>query len=147
MVPDAPDVVTSNAGWDTIKNQSSLTEIIAQIRQWGIRTSLFIDPDPVMIKGAAQTGADRIELYTESYAKNYPVNSQQAIGAYREAAEIARKMDLGINAGHDLDLQNLKFFKQEIPFTDEVSIGHAIICDSIYLGLENTIQLYLRQLN
>ena len=147
LVPDPPDVLTSNAGWDTVKNRSQLTDIIGELKQQGIRTSLFVEPDLKMIEGAAETGTDRIELYTENYAATYHDGAEEAASPYIEAAQVARNLNLGVNAGHDLDLSNLKFLKLKIPFLAEVSIGHAIICDSLYFGLENTIQLYLRELN
>jgi pyridoxine 5-phosphate synthase len=146
LVPDALDAITSNAGWDTIKHAAFLKEIISLFHQHGIRTSVFVDPIPEMITGAAKTGTDRIELYTESYARNYPVDPIAAIAPYKDAAAVAGKLGLGINAGHDLDLNNLHFFKSQIPGLLEVSIGHALISDALYLGLENTIQLYLRQI-
>jgi len=146
LVPDPPDVLTSNAGWDTIKNRSFLIETISQIREMGVRSSLFIDPDLKMIEAAAEIGTDRIELYTENYATNYPAGRDQAAALYVEAANQAKDLGLGINAGHDLDLNNLEYLKSRIPFLDEVSIGHALVCDAIYYGLENTIQLYLKQL-
>lgn len=146
LVPDAPDVVTSNAGWDTIRYQSQLNEIVGHLKAAGIRTSIFIDPIEERIEKAAEIGCDRIELYTERYANQYLDNPQKSIGDYIKAAKIAHDFGLGINAGHDLTMNNLKFFKCSIPFLDEVSIGHAIVCDALYYGLENTIQLYLRQL-
>jgi pyridoxine 5-phosphate synthase len=146
LVPDAPDVITSNAGWDTRKHEYQLKDIVQQLRSLGVRTSVFIDPIPERIEKAAEIGCDRIELYTEQYAVNFPVNPVKAISFYVEAAECARQAGLGINAGHDLSLENLKFFKKTIPNLDEVSIGHAIVCDALYYGLENTIQIYLRQL-
>jgi pyridoxine 5-phosphate synthase len=146
LVPDPPGVLTSNAGWDTIKNESFLKEVIAEFRKNNIRTSIFIETDHRMIRNAAKTTADRIELYTESYAKNYLINKENAIKPFVEAALVAKEVGLGLNAGHDLDLNNLKFFAQNIPGLLEVSIGHALISDAIYLGLENSIQLYLRQL-
>ncbi|MBL6449733.1 pyridoxine 5'-phosphate synthase [Fulvivirga sp. 29W222] len=146
LVPDAPDVLTSNAGWDTIKNKSFLTEIISDLKKEGIRTSIFIDPVPKMIEGAAKVETDRIELYTEAYAKGYHSNKEAAIAPYLKAADLAKNLDLGLNAGHDLDLDNLSYLKESITYIDEVSIGHALICDAIYYGLENIIQLYLRQL-
>jgi len=146
LVPDPPGVLTSNAGWDTIKNESFLKEVIAEFRKNNIRTSIFIETDHRMIRNAAKTTADRIELYTESYAKNYFINKENAIKPFVEAALVAKEVGLGLNAGHDLDLNNLKFFAQNIPDLLEVSIGHALISDAIYLGLENSIQLYLRQL-
>jgi len=147
LVPDAPDAITSNAGWDTIKNESFLKEIIKEFRNNGIRTSIFIETKPEMIENAAKTGADRIELYTESYADQFSKGKENAIKPFIEAAKIAVSVGLGINAGHDLNLKNLRYFHQNIEGLLEVSIGHALICDAIYLGLENTIQLYLRQLN
>jgi pyridoxine 5-phosphate synthase len=146
LVPDSPDVITSNAGWDTIENHEFLLEIISELKKSGCRVSLFTGTDLGMIEGAKAVGADRVELYTEPYATNYTSNPKVAVKPYIEAAERAKSIGLGINAGHDLDLNNLKFLKDNIPYLDEVSIGHALICDSIYLGLENTIQLYLRQL-
>lgn len=146
LVPDAPDVITSNAGWDTVKHQDFLIEVISELKSSGARTSIFVEPDAAMVEGAARCGADRIELYTEAYARNYRIDKEKAIAPYAEAARVAKSVGLEINAGHDLDLQNLKYLVTTIPYIDEVSIGHAIICDAIYLGLENTIQLYLRQL-
>jgi pyridoxine 5-phosphate synthase len=146
LVPDAPDQITSNAGWDTIKNQSLLSEIISQIKKAGTRVSVFVDPDVKMVEGAAKAGADRIELYTEPYAAAYRKDRNNAIRPYVESARVAKQIGLGINAGHDLDLHNLKFLKDNISYLDEVSIGHALICDALYYGLENTIQLYLKQL-
>jgi len=146
LVPDPPHVLTSNAGWDTLKNESILKEVIQEIKSMGVRTSIFVDPQISMIEGAFHVGTDRIELYTEMYATQHQVDPETAIDAYKKAAEKAHELGLGVNAGHDLDLNNLAFFKKEIPFTKEVSIGHALICDSLYYGLENTIQLYLRAL-
>lgn len=146
LVPDPPDAITSNAGWNTIKNVSFLTDVIREFKSKGIRTSIFIETDPVMIRKAFETGTDRIELYTESYAKDYPVNKEMAIKPFREAALVALEAGLGLNAGHDLNLENLNYFYKNIPGLMEVSIGHALICDALYLGLENVIQLYLRQL-
>ena len=146
LVPDSPEVLTSNAGWNTIKNQEKLKEIIRLIQSWGVRTSIFVDPDAQMVVGAADTGTDRIELYTEPYAANFHRDQEQAIASYLKAAEQAHELGLGINAGHDLDLTNLKYLKDKIPYLDEVSIGHALICDALYYGLENTIQMYLRKL-
>jgi pyridoxine 5-phosphate synthase len=146
LVPDAPDAITSNAGWDTVKHSVLLKQIVSEIKALGVRVSLFVDPVPQMIEGAAKTLADRIELYTEPYAREYHVNPGVAVKPYVESARIAHNLGLGINAGHDLDLNNLKFLKQNVPHLDEVSIGHALICDALYLGLENTIQLYLKQL-
>lgn len=146
LVPDPPDVLTSNAGWDTIKNEAFLKEVIQEFQQNKIRTSIFIETDEAMIRNAAKTGTDRIELYTESYAKNFPVNNEKAIEPFIKAAIIANEVGLGINAGHDLDLNNLKYFAENIPGLLEVSIGHALISDALYFGLENSIQLYLREL-
>lgn len=146
LVPDASGQLTSDHGWDTVKHQQYLIEIVKIFKDAGIRVSLFVDPVPQMVVAAASTGTDRIELYTESYASHYVSNKKKAIASYVTAAAKAKELGLGLNAGHDLDLQNLQFFKQEIPWLDEVSIGHALICDAIYLGLENTIQLYKRQL-
>jgi pyridoxine 5-phosphate synthase len=146
LVPDAHDAITSNAGWDTLKHAAFLKETINLFHQHGIRTSIFVDPIPEMITGAAKSGTDRIELYTESYARKYVSDRVAAIAPFKAAAEIALKLGLGINAGHDLDLENLQFFNSQIPGLLEVSIGHALISDALYLGLENTIQMYLRQL-
>ena len=146
LVPDAPDVITSNAGWDTKKYKSQLEDIVGHLKSFGIRTSIFIDPIGERIEKAAEIGCDRIELYTEQYASQYNDDPQKAISSYMSSAKLAHDCGLGINAGHDLDLKNLKFFKTSIAFLDEVSIGHAIVCDALYYGLENTIQLYLRQL-
>lgn len=146
LVPDSPDAITSNAGWNTVKNESFLKEIISEIKKSGSRVSIFVDADLKMIEGARKCGADRVELYTEPYAKNYHSDRKGAIIPYIESAKLAQNLGLGVNAGHDLDLHNLRYLKEEIPFLDEVSIGHALICDALYLGLENTIQLYLRQL-
>lgn len=143
LVPDAPDAITSNAGWDTIRHREFLTEICATFKKHGIRTSIFIDPVPEMAEGAAICGADRIELYTESYAKLFPTSPEEAIEPFITTAEAARKCGLGVNAGHDLNLDNLEYFIRNIPWTDEVSIGHAVICDALYMGLEQTIQAYL----
>ena len=146
LVPDKPDAITSNAGWDTIANEKFLEEIVAEIKSLGVRVSVFVDPSAKMVEGAKRVGADRIELYTEPYAAHYHENKENAIKPYIEAAKVAHRLGLGINAGHDLDLNNLRYLKQSIPYLDEVSIGHALICDALYLGLENTIQLYLRAL-
>lgn len=143
LVPDAADAITSNAGWDTVKNRDFLTEVCTIFREKGIRTSIFIDPDPAMAEGAKLCGADRVELYTESYAKEYVISPEKAISPFVTAAEAARNCGLGLNAGHDLNLENLEYFIRTIPWTDEVSIGHAIICDALYMGLEKTIQSYL----
>lgn len=147
LVPDATGQLTSDHGWDTIRHKDFLKEMIALFRQAGIRTSVFCDPVVQMVEGAAATGTDRIELYTEGYARQYAAgHKEKAIAPYIKAAERARELGLGLNAGHDLDLHNLRYYKENIPWTDEVSIGHALICDAIYLGFENTIQLYKRQL-
>jgi pyridoxine 5-phosphate synthase len=146
LVPDAPDAITSNAGWDTKKEFFRLKEIISIFKKEKIRTSIFVDPVAEMIEYAAKTETDCIELYTEAYAKNFGANKSDAIKDYVDAALVASKNKLGINAGHDLNLENLKYFIQNIPGLLEVSIGHALVCDALYLGLENTIQLYLRQL-
>jgi pyridoxine 5-phosphate synthase len=146
LVPDPHDAITSNAGWDTLKNRFFLAEIIAEFRKEGIRTSLFVDTNPVNIENAALAGTDRIELYTEPYATGFSKNAIEAVEPFVKAAGIARNAGLGVNAGHDLNLDNLKYFHLNIPWIDEVSIGHALISDAIYLGLENTIQMYKRQL-
>lgn len=147
LVPDSEGQLTSNHGWDTIKNQSYLKEMVSEFKQAGIRVSLFVNPVKEMIEAAAKTGTDRIELYTEAYASGFRINKEKAVKPYEDAANVALTLGLGINAGHDLDLQNLSYFSQRIPGLLEVSIGHALICDALYLGLENTIQMYLRQLN
>jgi pyridoxine 5-phosphate synthase len=147
LVPDTLGQLTSDHGWDTIKNKDYLRDIIRVFQSAKIRVSIFVDPDVKMVEGAAATGTDRIELYTEGYAKQYAMgNKQQAIKPYVAAASKAKELGLGLNAGHDLDLKNLKYVKENIPWLDEVSIGHALICDAIYLGLENAVQLYKRQL-
>jgi pyridoxine 5-phosphate synthase len=146
LVPDPPNVLTSDTGWDTVKNEKFLKKVILRLKNLGIRTSIFVVPEKDMIHGAAEVGTDRIELYTEAYASNYRKNRDMAVKPYVECAQIAQNIGLGLNAGHDLSLENLRFFKESIPFLDEVSIGHALVCDSIYLGFENTIQLYLREL-
>ncbi|MFN4947698.1 MAG: pyridoxine 5'-phosphate synthase [Chryseotalea sp.] len=146
LVPDGPDVITSNAGWNTIQHKTFLQEIISTLKKSGARVSIFIDPSPQMAEGAAAIGADRIELYTEPYAHEFKLNKEIAIKPYIETALTAHRLGLGINAGHDLSLENLHYFAQNIPHLDEVSIGHAVVCDALYLGLENTIQVYLRQL-
>ncbi len=146
LVPDELGQLTSDHGWDTIKHKNYLRDIISVFKTAGIRVSIFVDPVVEMIEGAAETGTDRIELYTESYANQYHNNREAAIARFIVAAKKATEAGLGINAGHDLDMQNLKFFKQNIPMVEEVSIGHALICDAIYLGFENVIQLYKRQL-
>ena len=144
LVPDAPDAITSNAGWDTVANRAFLTDVAARFREKGIRVSLFVDPDPAMVAGARACGADRVELYTEAYARNYRTGREKAVAAYVAAAEEARRQGLGLNAGHDLNLENLRYFAERIPWLDEVSIGHALICDALYYGLENTVALYRR---
>jgi pyridoxine 5-phosphate synthase len=147
LVPDVQGQLTSDHGWDTIKHQEYLIQTIAQFKNAGIRVSIFVDPITAMVEAAATTGTDRIELYTESYATAFAKgNKETAIVTYTEAAKLAHQLGLGINAGHDLDLQNLSYFKNAVPHLDEVSIGHALVCDSLYLGLHNTIQLYKRQL-
>jgi len=146
LVPDAHDAVTSNAGWDTKTNKSFLKDVIANFKSHGIRTSIFVDPIPEMVFQAAETGTDRIELYTEAYASNYFINREKAIKPYIDAANVAIENHLGINAGHDLDLNNLWYLVRTIPQIDEVSIGHALVSEALYLGLEKTIQLYLQQL-
>jgi pyridoxine 5-phosphate synthase len=146
LVPDGPHVITSNAGWDTIRHQSFLVDITRQLHKLGARVSIFVDPDVKMVEGAAKAGADRVELYTEPYASLYHTNKDKAVKPYIEAAKVARELKLGLNAGHDLDLHNLEFLAKSIPWLDEVSIGHALIADALYLGLENTIRLYLRAL-
>ncbi len=146
LVPDALNAVTSNAGWDTIKHKELLKDLVATFKSAGCRVSIFVDPIEAMVEGAVETGTDRIELYTESYAHDYVKNREAAIKNYVSAAKVAQTVGLGVNAGHDLSLENLRYFKQNIPNLLEVSIGHALICDALYLGLENTIQLYLREL-
>ena len=146
LVPDADDAITSNAGWDCQKHKEYLTEIISTFKKAGIRTSIFLDPNPKMVKHAFETGTDRIELYTEAYAKNYLLDKEKAIKPYIETALKANEYGLGINAGHDLSLENLQYFAQNIPNLLEVSIGHALISEALYLGLENTIQAYLKRL-
>jgi pyridoxine 5-phosphate synthase len=146
LVPDAIDALTSNAGWDTHKNLDFLKKVIHDFKAAGIRTSIFVDPDVHMVEGALATGTDRIELYTEAYADGYASNPELAIAPYQKAAERANQLGLGINAGHDLSLDNIKFFAQHIPQLLEVSIGHALICESLYLGFENVIPMYLQRL-
>lgn len=143
LVPDAEGVLTSNAGWNTSKHQSYLADVVKEFKACGIRVSIFIDPDPVMIELAARTGTDRVELYTESYACCYAAGREEAIRPFVVAAEAARQCGLGLNAGHDLNLENLAYFRQIIPWLDEVSIGHALISDALYLGIEETIHRYL----
>ena len=147
LVPDAPDAITSNAGWDTVAHRSLLTEVVKELKSYGTRVSIFVDPNVNMVEGAQAVGADRIELYTEPYASHYHIDKYAAVKKYVDAAMAAIDLGLGINAGHDLDLHNLAFLAHQLPKLDEVSIGHALICDALYYGLENTIQLYLRQLS
>ena len=146
LVPDAPNAITSNAGWDTLKHQSFLLEICSELKRNDIRTSIFLDPNPLLVDAAKKCGADRIELYTENYAKNYKSNKVSAIADYSKTALEAHKIGLEVNAGHDLNLENLKYLKDQIPYLAEVSIGHALVVDCLYLGLENTIRLYKNQL-
>ena len=146
LVPDAVDAITSNAGWDTITHQSFLKEVIAEFQQNGIRTSIFIDTDVKLIEAAAKTGTDRIELYTEEFARQFDKGNKDAVKPYTEAAVLAHELGLGINAGHDLSLENIQFFKQNIPNLAEVSIGHALIAESLYLGIENVVNMYLHRL-
>lgn len=146
LVPDSVDQITSNTGWNTIEHQSYLQEVIAEFKNAGIRTSIFIDTDLKLIEAAAKTGTDRIELYTEEFATQYEKGNTEAVKLYTEAAVLANDLGLGINAGHDLSLDNIKFFKQNIPYLAEVSIGHALISESLYLGLENVVNLYLDRL-
>ncbi len=146
LVPDAIDAITSNAGWDTVKHAAFLTEMVQEFKSNNIRTSIFVDPVVAMVQGAKNVGADRIELYTEAYARLFPSDPEKAIAPYLIAAKTAKEHGLGINAGHDLDLNNLGYLSKQIPSIDEVSIGHALICDALYYGLGNTVQLYKRQL-
>lgn len=147
LVPDPPQAITSSYGWDVITNKVRLKSYVDEFKQHGIRVSIFVDPDPKQVEAAIETGTDRIELYTEAYAFNYFKNKEQAIEPYFIAAQKAQELGLGLNAGHDLNLDNLAYFKKIIPGLREVSIGHALICDALYFGIENTIQLYKRQLN
>ncbi len=146
LVPDAPDAITSNAGWDTIGQQAYLKDIVAELQAHGSRVSIFLDPDMALVEAAATTGTDRIELYTEAYARQYAAGREAAVAPYRAAAARAGRLGMGVNAGHDLDLENLAFLRQQLPELAEVSIGHALVADALYLGLENTVQLYKRQL-
>lgn len=146
LVPDAPNALTSNAGWDTVKHQTFLQGVIRQFQAAGIRTSIFVDPDPLMVAGARDTGTDRIELFTESYAAGYPTHPERALSPFVSAAEKAHEVGLGLNAGHDLSLDNIQYFAQHIPDVLEVSIGHALICEALYLGFETVIQSYLDKL-
>ena len=146
LVPDPPTAITSNNGWDTISNQGMLKDIVAELHESGVRVSIFINPEVKFFEPAKLTGTDRVELYTEPYASNYHMDRDAAVKPYVEVAEIAKALGLGLNAGHDLDLHNLAFLKQSIPYLDEVSIGHALVCDALYYGLENTVQMYRRKL-
>ncbi len=146
LVPDAVDAITSNAGWNTIKHKDFLTEIVQEFQRNGIRTSIFVDPTLEMIQGAAIIGTERIELYTESFAHEYGLGNKNGIAPYVAAANLANELQLGINAGHDLSLENILFFKQNIPNLLEVSIGHALICEALYLGLDNVVNMYLQKL-
>lgn len=143
LVPDADGQITSNHGWDTLRHSDFLKDVVARFKEAGVRVSIFVDADPAMVRGAAACGADRVELYTEPYATGYAADRDEAIQPFIKAAEEARRFELGLNAGHDLSLENLRFFRQQIPWCDEVSIGHALICDALYMGLENTIKAYL----
>ena len=147
LVPDAPDAITSNAGWDTVAHRDFLTGVISRFRDAGIRTSIFVDPDPEMVRNAAETGTDRIELYTEAFAKGFGDDADKAVAPYVLAAKAAEEVGLGLNAGHDLNLENIEFFRREVPHLQEVSIGHALICESLYLGLENVINMYKNKLS
>lgn len=147
LVPDAVDALTSDAGWDTIKHQSFLQEVISEFKKHNIRTSIFIDTDIKLMEAAAKTGTDRIELYTEHFASEFEKGNKDAVKAYTKAAEVAHSLGLGINAGHDLNLENIKFFKENIPHLAEVSIGHALISESLYLGLQNVVSMYLHRLS
>lgn len=146
LVPDDPDQLTSDHGWDTIKHKDFLIEVIAKFKKAGIRTSIFVDPDIEMVRGAKEAGTDRIELYTESYAAEYTIDKEKAIKPFIEAAKLAKEIGLGLNAGHDLDLKNLNYFAKNIPWLDEVSIGHALIADALYYGLDNAVNMYLKNL-
>lgn len=146
LVPDALGAITSNSGWDTITNRTRLTDLVSIFKSEGIRVSVFVDPIEKMVEGAKNCGADRVELYTEPYAEHYFRDREKAVAPYVSAAKVAHEIGLGLNAGHDLSLDNLRYFNQQIPHLDEVSIGHALICDALYFGLENTIQMYLREL-
>lgn len=146
LVPDAPDAITSNAGWNTIENRAFLTRMCETFHAAGIRVSIFVDPIPEMVEGAKACGADRVELYTEAYASGYEADRERAIAPYVAAAEKARECGLGLNAGHDLSLANLRYFVERIPWCDEASIGHALISDALYYGLENTVQMYRREM-
>lgn len=143
LVPDGDAQLTSNHGWNTLENRTFLSDVVGRFKEAGIRTSIFVDPSAEMVKGAKDCGADRVELYTEPYASNYARNREEAIKPFVEAAVAARELKLGLNAGHDLSLENLAYYHRMIPWTDEVSIGHALICDALYIGLKNTIEKYL----
>ena len=147
LVPDAEDAITSNAGWDTIKHKDFLVEVISEFQSHGIRTSIFVDPIEKIVEGAKNTGTDRIELYTEAYAQNFKKNPEKAVAPYTQAAILANDLGIGINAGHDLNLENTAFFAQNIPNLLEVSIGHALVSESLYLGFENVIPMYLQRLS
>lgn len=147
LVPDPPDVLTSNNGWDCIKFGDFLKEVVAEFKKHGIRVSIFLNPDPAQAQAAADTGTDRVELYTEAYATQYSTDKQKAVQPYVETAQACHQLGLGINAGHDLSLENLRYLKQQIPFLAEVSIGHALISDALYFGLENVVAMYKRQLS
>ncbi|MGI4833164.1 MAG: pyridoxine 5'-phosphate synthase [Janthinobacterium lividum] len=146
LVPDAPDAITSNAGWDVVAHQGFLRDTVAELKSYGCRVSIFLDPDPALVEVAARTGTDRVELYTEAYARYYPTDRAAAVRPYAATARAAVAAGLGLNAGHDLDLENLAYLAQKLPGLQEVSIGHALVADALYLGLENTVQLYKRQL-
>lgn len=146
LVPDAPDAITSNAGWDTVAHRELLRGVIHRFREAGIRTSIFVDPDPGMVRAARETGTDRVELYTESYARAFPEDPEKAVAPYVAAAQAAGDAGLGLNAGHDLNLENIRFFRQRVPHLLEVSIGHALVCESLYFGLENVINMYKHKL-
>lgn len=146
LVPDPPEAITSSTGWDTITHLTLLQEVVSELHESGVRVSIFINPETKYFAPAKETGTDRVELYTEPYAVGFPKNPEAAVAPYVEVANLARELGLGLNAGHDLDLHNLAFLKKSIPFLDEVSIGHALICDALYYGLENTIQMYRRKL-
>tara|TARA_B100001057_G_scaffold250349_1_gene250598 strand:+ start:2624 stop:3337 length:714 start_codon:yes stop_codon:yes gene_type:complete len=147
LVPDAEDAITSNSGWDTVKHKVFLAEVISEFQSHGIRTSIFVDPIEKIVEGAKNTGTDRIELYTEAYAQNFKKNPEKAVAPYTQAAIMANDLGIGINAGHDLNLENTAFFAQNIPNLLEVSIGHALVCESLYLGFENVIPMYLQRLS
>ena len=146
LVPDSIDAITSNAGWDTIQNKNLLKDVVSEFKKNGIRTSIFVDPNLKLIEGAKETGADRIELYTESYASHFEKGNLKEMNKFIDSSLLANELSLGINAGHDLNLQNIKYFVSKIPFLDEVSIGHALICESLYLGIENVVNLYLQKM-